>query len=80
MTKVRANCCGDVVESKHRHDFVTCSCGESFVDGGNDYLRVGGPPGNLPTVLREEPNVQRGEADEGPRVTPRLRSRRVRRK
>lgn len=33
--------CGDVVESKHRHDWVACSCGEIFVDGGTAYLRRG---------------------------------------
>jgi len=39
----RAKCrlCGDVVESKFRHDFQSCSCGEIFVDGGQDYLRRG---------------------------------------
>lgn len=31
--------CGDVIESKHRHDFVMCSCGKCAVDGGKDYLR-----------------------------------------
>lgn len=38
----RAKCrlCGDIVESKHRHDFVTCGCGEISVDGGNDYHRA----------------------------------------
>lgn len=34
--------CGDVIESKYRHDFVSCSCGAIFVDGGTDYLRRGG--------------------------------------
>lgn len=33
--------CGDVIESTYRHDFVSCSCGEIFVDGGLDYLRAG---------------------------------------
>ncbi len=39
----RAKCsrCGDIIESKYRHDFVTCSCGAIFVDGGFDYLRRG---------------------------------------
>jgi hypothetical protein len=39
----RARCrqCGDVIESKHRHDFVSCGCGAIFVDGGTDYLRAG---------------------------------------
>lgn len=34
--------CGDVIESKYRHDFVECKCGKCFVDGGTDYLRRGG--------------------------------------
>lgn len=45
MTIIRnsAKClkCGDEIESKHRHDFVQCSCGNVFVDGGKDYLRRG---------------------------------------
>jgi hypothetical protein len=32
--------CGDVLESKHRHDFVRCKCGKSFLDGGDDYFRA----------------------------------------
>lgn len=31
--------CGDLIESKYRHDFVRCSCGEIAVDGGHEYLR-----------------------------------------
>ena len=40
----RARCarCGDIVESMHRHDWVRCSCGAIFVDGGHAYLRGGG--------------------------------------
>lgn len=34
--------CGDVIESKSRHDFVTCKCGAIFVDGGTDYIHRGG--------------------------------------
>lgn len=39
----RAKCklCGDIIESKFRHDFVSCKCGEMFVDGGKTYLRGG---------------------------------------
>ncbi len=33
--------CGDIIESRHRHDFVGCSCGNVFVDGGFDYVRMG---------------------------------------
>ena len=36
---IRCSICGDEIESKHRHDFVTCKCGACSVDGGHDYLR-----------------------------------------
>ena len=36
---IKCNHCGDIIESVHRHDFVTCSCGKCSVDGGHDYLR-----------------------------------------
>lgn len=31
--------CGDIIESKHRHDYVTCKCGNLSVDGGKDYCK-----------------------------------------
>lgn len=35
--------CLDVLESKHRHDFVQCKCPNgTFVDGGTSYQRIGG--------------------------------------
>lgn len=33
------NGCGDFIVSKHRHDFVQCTCGAIAVDGGQEYLR-----------------------------------------
>ena len=41
LTKNQAQCnkCGDIIESKSRHDFVRCSCGSLAVDGGLDYTR-----------------------------------------
>jgi ribosomal protein S27AE len=39
--------CGDEIESKHRHDFVSCKCGSIFTDGGKDYFRRGGNPEDL---------------------------------
>lgn len=38
--------CGDFIVSKHRHDFVTCTCGAVSVDGGQEYLRRVGDFGN----------------------------------
>lgn len=51
----KAKClnCGDVIESKHRHDWVVCACGSIFVDGGKDYLRRGWPEGD-PALWIEE--------------------------
>ena len=31
--------CGEILESKYKHDFNTCSCGNLSVDGGKDYIR-----------------------------------------
>lgn len=51
ITRSRARCgnCENIIESKHRHDFVVCVCwvktgGDRgiFLDGGNDYVRSGG--------------------------------------
>lgn len=33
--------CNDIIESKFRHDFRQCKCGNIFVDGGLDYRRCG---------------------------------------
>ena len=33
--------CGDIIVSKHVHDFAECGCGAIFVDGGMEYLRRG---------------------------------------
>jgi hypothetical protein len=37
------------MESKHRHDFVTCKCGKSWLDGGDVYWR-----GTMTTVMIDE--------------------------
>lgn len=34
--------CDEIIESLHRHDFVTCGCGKSSVDGGSWYLKAVG--------------------------------------
>lgn len=36
---VICNKCDDFIFSKHRHDFVSCKCGNICVDGGQEYLR-----------------------------------------
>ena len=39
--RIKCANCGDVIESKYRHDWQTCSCKLVFCDGGRDYQRLG---------------------------------------
>lgn len=42
-TKVNAiQCrgCSDIIYSRARHDFRTCSCGNCSIDGGFDYMKI----------------------------------------
>lgn len=41
LTRNAAQCpaCLGIVESKHRHDYASCSCGGIAVDGGLAYVR-----------------------------------------
>ena len=45
--KAKCAACGDIIESKSRHDFVTCKCGAISVDGGTDYLKRSGDFGDI---------------------------------
>lgn len=42
--------CGDVIESKHRRDFVWCSCNSIYLDGGTECPRGGGNPDNFAPI------------------------------
>ena len=47
VTRTRVNAvecprCHDLIYSRARHDFHYCSCKDTFIDGGFDYIRVGG--------------------------------------
>jgi len=37
--KIKCKFCGDIIESKHVHDFKYCKCKRVAVDGGHEYLR-----------------------------------------
>lgn len=39
--RVRCGNCKQEIESEHRHDFRTCLCGETLIDGGLELARVG---------------------------------------
>jgi len=47
INKLMCKLCGDVIESKTRHDFVRCKCKSIYVDGGKDYFRRGGDARNM---------------------------------
>lgn len=42
--KIKCKCCGEVIESKSRHDFKFCACGKVAIDGGRFYLKRSGNP------------------------------------
>lgn len=53
--KIQCNRCGDIIESKHVHDFVMCSCGSCATDGGTSYMRhIGTDFIDLSEVTSEE--------------------------
>lgn len=37
--KARCKLCNETIESIHRHDYISCTCGAIAVDGGKSYLR-----------------------------------------
>ena len=39
LNQAQCKICKQVIQSKHRHDFVSCKCGEISVDGGTNYIR-----------------------------------------
>ena len=51
---IRCKLCGDVIESKHIHDWVQCECGACFVDGGKEYARIGGDFDNVEILTEYE--------------------------
>lgn len=61
--------CGTLLQSQHRHDWTACACwdGEGkgvFLDGGADYLRMGGDHRSLQWFTKRgtwegEPEVRR---------------------
>lgn len=62
---IRCNICGEEIESKYRHDYVTCKCGACSVDGGLDYLRRAFKfPGCFTDISVTEVNKQKDNKDE----------------
>lgn len=53
-TKLKCAICSDIIESKFRHNLVTCKCGAIFVDGGDEYTRTGGEDYNILMIDKED--------------------------
>lgn len=59
---VKCLVCNEVLESKHRHDFVSCKCSnECFTDGGLVYQRIGAKELDLVESLAEYEELTEGE-------------------
>lgn len=56
---IRCKKCGDIIESKSVHDFQQCSCGSAYVDGGHEYIRIGGNFKDI-EILTEYENDEEG--------------------
>ena len=54
MSKIlKCKKCGDIIQSKHRHDMVWCKCGAIAIDGGNDYCKITGNSDDIDFLAKE---------------------------
>lgn len=40
ISAIKCPSCGDIVYSRARHDFRSCSCSEISIDGGFNYTKI----------------------------------------
>ena len=52
--KIKCLVCGDIIESKHRHDLLSCKCNNCYIDGGQDYLHFGGNDFNKILIIFDD--------------------------
>ncbi len=57
INRAMCNACREVVESKHRHDFKYCGCGQMHVDGGLAYTKRGYKAEGFTELSEYEPEV-----------------------
>ena len=58
MNRIKCMVCHKELESKHRHDFVSCYCSNNaFTDGGDAYQRLGAKDLSKVEVWNEEKEV-----------------------
>ena len=73
--KIKCKLCGEVLESTNRHEFVPCKCFRESqgakgcaCDGGSDYLRRVGNPGDWEDLSETRPYTDEEVEDYNKRV------------
>ena len=51
--KIKCLKCNDIIESLSVHDFKKCKCGACFIDGGDQYTRIGGNPDDIVIIKHD---------------------------
>ena len=71
---IKCKVCGEVIESKHCHDWQCCKCFRDsggakgcFVDGGDSYLRRGGNPDEYEELSETRPYTAKEIEEENKR-------------
>jgi len=49
--------CKDTIYSRAHYDCRSCGCGDTFIDGGFDYIRIGSKDENALTTKKIEINA-----------------------
>lgn len=52
---IKCKNCLDIIYSRARHDFRSCSCGKVSIDGGFDYSRIVAEPEDFTNIEIEIP-------------------------
>ena len=61
QNEVKCVMCEEILFSRHRHDYKTCSCGEVSVDGGMAYIRRRGSLFEERSLFMEKEVVELGK-------------------
>ena len=60
--KIKNLKCNDIIESLSVHDFQKCKCRACFIDGGNQYTRIGGDPENI-VIIKDDGTAEKLNAN-----------------
>lgn len=62
INSIKCPKCGDIIYSRSHHDFHWCSCGNTAIDGGFDYVKISAKEGlNEIKVKQIEVNATKQE-------------------